>query len=183
MNISSIQVSLYAYQRYSESSVDSIANESISSSSNQSASSSSVTPLRDRIVSQIKKTAGDEQKAEQLLQSYSKPNNGGILVAASNMPNLKDVEAIRRFESISNAFERENAAVEQQKTELIANGKEEGKTTEEILTELVNFYDSQSDLYKTGIGWEGSLFSFNNSSSIGWEKTLEQSPTVVDTFA
>ena len=115
------------------------------------------------------------------MRDYSKPESGGILVSVSGMPDLKNTEAVRRFQRINQLFEQENKQVESLKSDIISQGKSEGKKAQDILYDLVKMYDSQSELFKLGRGWEGDLFSFNDSSAGGWSKTLQYTPDVIDT--
>ncbi len=120
--------------------------------------------MRDRRIHQIKKISGNDEAAESLLRDYSKPDTGGILFAASEMPDLNNIEAVRRFQHISQMFEQENKEVESLKNDILSTGRREGKKAQDILYDLVNMYDSQSELFKLGRGWEGDLFSFDDFS-------------------
>lgn len=91
---------------------------------------------------------------------------GGLL-------NLHDPRAMERNSRISSLFQAEQVDVEKQKTEMISIGRSEGKSAEEILYDIVSLYDSQSDFFKTDIGWNGDVFAFDSSSPEGLARTLQ----------
>lgn len=180
MNISSINSGQGIYQAFANK-TSRAANKNAEASTSKKSLLSEVSSLRDRQINQIKNTSGDDKAAERLLRDYSKPDNGGILFFASEMPDLKNTEAVRRFQRISQIFEQENKQVDSLKNDIISQGKSEGKKAQDILYDLVKMYDSQSELFKLGRGWEGDLFSFNDFSTEGWSKTLQYTPDVIDT--
>ncbi|HEB68429.1 MAG TPA: hypothetical protein ENI88_02285 [Desulfobulbus sp.] len=180
MNISSINSGQGIYQTFANK-ISRAGNKDAEASTIRKSLLPDVFPLRDRQINLIKKTSGDDKAAERLLRDYSKPESGGILVSVSGMPDLKNTEAVRRFQRINQLFEQENKQVESLKSDIISQGKNEGKKAQDILYDLVKMYDSQSELFKLGRGWEGDLFSFNNSSAEGWSKTLQYTPDVIDT--
>jgi len=139
-----------------------------------------ITPLRDRMISLIERTNGDNEAAERLLNHYRKPDGGGILVAASEIPDLKDVESFRRYQRISKMFSEENKNVQDIKNDIIDRGRAVGKNAQSILHDIVDMYDSQTELIKLGRGWEGDMFSFKDFTSNGWSKTLQYTKDVVD---
>ncbi len=179
MNISRINSGQGVYQAFANN-TSRAADKNAGMDTSKNSSLSEVSSLRDRQINQIKKISGDDEAAERLLRDYSKPDNGGILFVASEMPDLNNTEAVRRFQHISQMFEQENKEVESLKNDIISIGRSEGKKAQDILYDLVNMYDSQSELFKLGRGWEGDLFSFNDFSSEGWAKTLQYTPDVVD---
>ncbi len=180
MDISSINSMRSVYQTYINGSFQNTGTVNKQITSNTSITDG-VTPLRDRMLNQIEKTSGDNNAAERLLDSYSKPDTGGVLIAANSMPDLKDPEGIRRFQRINQLFEQENKQVEISKRDIISQGQAEGKTAQNILYDLVSMYDSQSDLFKLGRSWEGDFFSFDSNLSEGWSKVLQFTPDVIDT--
>lgn len=184
MNISNVQGGQKVYPAFLRNTGTSSAkNTNATSGSSIKTHQSAVSPLRDRLLSLIGKIDGNDTEAENLLNNISKPDNGGILIAAEDMPDLKDSEAVARFNRISELFKKESSIVENKKQEIITQGRTEGKENQEILNDIVRLYDSQSDLYKLGRGWDGNLFSFKESSSAGWSSTIKYTTDVVNTFA
>jgi len=142
---------------------------------------STVRPQRDGFIGQLNKVAGNDEKAENLLRNWARPDSGGMFSAG--LPDLKNPDAMRRLDRISQLFTAESRQVESQKTELIAKGRDMGKLPQEILKDVFDLYDSQSDLFKFGRGWDGDVFAFDQSSPAGYERMLHYSSDVVDTMA
>ncbi len=116
---------------------------------------STTRPLRNGFINQFNKVAGNDKEAENLLRDWARPDSGGLFLAG--LPDLKNPDAMRRLDRISQHFEIDSKKVENQKAELIAKGRELGKKPQEILTDIINLYDSQSDFYKFGRGWNGDV--------------------------
>jgi len=180
MNISTINSGQSIYHAFANK-ISRAGNKNVEVSTSKKSLPSEVSSLRDRQINQIKKTSDDDKAAERLLRDYSKPDNGGIIFPASEMPDLKNTEAVRRFQRISQMFEQENKQVDSLKSDIISQGRREGKKAQDILYDLVQMYDSQSELFKLGRGWEGDYFSFNDFSTEGWSRTLQYTPDVIDT--
>jgi len=89
------------------------------------------------------------------------------------LPDLSEPHANERFTKLSTLFASEQADFEKQKSELISSGRANGKSAEEILNDMVGLYDSQSDFYKTSLGWSGDIFAVNSSSPEGLARTLQ----------
>lgn len=151
MNISSINSGQGIYQAFANK-TSSAANKNVAASTSKKSLLPDVSPLRDRQINLIKKTSGDDKTAERLLRDYSKPDKGGILISASEMPDLKNTEAVKRFQRINQLFEQENKQVESLKSDIVSQGRSEGKKAQDILYDLVEMYDSQSELFKLGRG-------------------------------
>jgi len=139
---------------------------------------STVRPLRDGFVGQLNKVAGNDEEAENLLRNWARPDSGGLFSAG--LPDLKNSDAMRRFDRISQLFTAESRQVESQRTALIAKGRDMGKPPQEILKDVFDLYDSQSDLFKFGRGWNGDVFAFDKSSPAGYERALRFSSDVID---
>ena len=139
---------------------------------------STVRPLRDGFINQLDKVAGNDEEAESLLRNWAKPDSGGLFFAG--LPDLKNPDAMRRFNRISQLFTAESEKVENQKTELIAKGRDMGKKPQEIMQEMIDLYDAQSDIYKFGRGWNGDVFAFDKFSPAGYERMQRYSSDVID---
>jgi hypothetical protein len=137
--------------------------------------------LRDGMVSLINKVSGNDEDAEKLLSDYSRTDSGGLM--STGLFDLKNPDAVRRYQRISQQFEVESKMVEKQKTALITEGRSSGKKAQEILNDIIALYDSQSDLYKTGRGWEGNVFAFDPSSPAGFARTMSYTSDTIDTRA
>lgn len=125
--------------------------------------------MRDRIISQINNASGDTEASENLLSNYSRGSLCGPMLGG--LPDPSDPQAMERFTRLSSLFESENVDFQKQKSDLISLGRVNGKNAEEILNDMVSLYDSQSDLFKTGIGWNGDVFAFDSSSPEGLART------------
>lgn len=179
MNISGSSGSHIVSRTYANNGVS---NAKTVSTQQNSTTKAYVEPLRDRMLNMINRFATDEKSAENLLKQFSKPNMGGPLIPGDALPDLKDPDAVRRFQRISHLFTEEQKNVESQKNKLISKERNEGKSAKEILSDLISFHDSQSELYRLGTGWNGDLFGLTSSSE-GWERTLRYTPDVFDMLA
>lgn len=90
-----------------------------------------------------------------------------------------DTGAIRRIDPINEIFNQEFKQVESQTANILAEGRA-GKKPQEILEDIFNLYDSQSELFKTGRGWDGQLFSINADNPSGYQLTLKYTSDVID---
>jgi len=139
---------------------------------------SNILALRDRYITMIETQATTEEEASMLLQALSKPNNGGLILRG--LPDLLNSDLMARHDRISAKFNIEQQGVEREKNKLINDGLATGKSAKSIVGDIVGFYDAQSELFKTGIGWNGQVFAFNESSTAGYQRTLAFSRDVVD---
>jgi len=139
---------------------------------------SNILALRDRYITMIDTQAKTEEDAKILLQTLSKPNNGGLMLGG--LPDLSSSDMMARHDRISAKFNIEQQTVEQEKNKLINKGLAAGKSAKSIVDDIVGLYDAQSELFKTGIGWNGQVFAFNESSTAGYQRTLAFSSDVVD---
>jgi hypothetical protein len=124
---------------------------------------------RDNMLSLINRFSGDNDTMENLLSNYSKPDLLGPVLGG--LPDPSDPQAMERASRMSSLFRSEQTDVEKQKSELISIGRANGKSAGEILNDIVGLYDSQSDFFKTGIGWNGDVFAFDSSSPAGLART------------
>jgi hypothetical protein len=141
---------------------------------------SKVKPLRERFVQQIDSVAGNTEDAERLLRDYSKPDSGGLFYAVGSDLNTINTDMSRRVDRISQLFNAENANVENQKSKMIAEGRAIGKMPQDILNDIVSLYDSQSELFKLGKGWDGEIFAFDSSSPTGYAHIKKYTSDVID---
>ena len=126
----------------------------------------------------INRVAGKEQEAQDILDSFSKSSTGGFLLGG--LPDISNPEAVRRHDYIGKIFSAEQNNVDNKRIELIRQGRAAGDNAQQILGDVVALYDSQSDLFRTGIGWNGAVFAFDASSPQGYQQTLNHSRDVVD---
>ncbi len=126
-------------------------------------------PLRETMLSMIDRFSGDNDSMEDLLSNYSRGSLCGT--CTGGLPDLSDPNAAARISRISSLFESEQADVDKQRSDLISFGRANGKSAEQIMNDIVDLYDSQSDLFKTGIGWNGDVFAFDSSSPEGLART------------
>jgi hypothetical protein len=146
-------------------------------SSNQP-SKSNIPPLRGRFINMIEQHAKTESGAKQLLTTFSQSSTGGFITAG--LPDISSPDVMARHDRISKKFSIEQQGFERQKTNLINDGLANGKSSKVILKEIVNLYDAQPELFKIGVGWNGQVFDFNESSTDGYQSVLEYSRDVVD---
>ena len=139
---------------------------------------SNILALRDRYLTMIDTQAKTEEDAQMLLHALSKPNNGGLMLGG--LPELSNSDMMARHDRISAKFNIEQQTVEQEKNKLINKGLAAGKRAKSIVDDIVGLYDAQSELFKTGIGWNGQVFAFNESSTSGYQRALAFSRDVVD---
>lgn len=144
---------------------------------------SNIIPLRDRRIGMIDRFANTEEAAKQLLSTFSRPSTSGIVMAG--LPDLTNPDAIARLNRISEKFDVQQQAFEQQKTSLINDGLAAGKSSKTILHDIIDLYDAQPELFKIGVGWNGQVFAFNGDEGAaeGFQRTLEYSRDVVNTHA
>jgi len=150
--------------------------------SNQEADNSMVHSQKDYMRSQIDKVAGDDAAAEEMLRNYSRPDSGGVLFAVSPefFQEKIDITAARRMARVNELFNQEFKQVQNQTVDIISDGRASGKKPQEILEDIYNLYDSQSELFKTGRGWDGQLFSMSADNPSGFELTMKYASDVID---
>ena len=151
------------------------------SSAYKKADKSRVPPLRDRLVNDILKHNSSDTDSEKLLSELEKPNVGGPFLGG--LPDLSNPDSMRRYNRIKNLFLKENEKFEVQKSDFIAAEKAAGKSAQDILKGIVSLYDSQSELFRVGMGWNGDVFAFDESSKAGYQRTIHFSSDVIDTIA
>jgi len=125
---------------------------------------STVPAKRELLSNMIARVASSDQNSQALLDDFSKPSNGGLFLAG--LPDLSDPDSLNKLNKTTELFLIEQEKFEQQKTDLIGQGKISGDSPQKTLGDLMDLYDSQSDLFQKGIGWKGEVFSFNASSAI-----------------
>ena len=133
------------------------------------ANQSTMPALRDGIVSQVNSVNGDNDAAEKLLSHYSKEDLLGPMLAG--LPDLSNPKVADRLSQLTALYRSELADFQNQKSDLISLGRANGESAENILNDIIGLYDSQSDLLKTGIGWNGDVFAFDSSSPEGLART------------
>ncbi|MDH3327315.1 MAG: hypothetical protein OEM38_11430 [Gammaproteobacteria bacterium] len=139
---------------------------------------SSITPLRDGLISMINR---GEDTAKELLKYQKIPTFGGLMLG--KLPDLSDTEALARRDRITEKFVQEHSKYEQQKFSLIRKGESEGKSATEIMFDIVELHDSQSELFNLGTAWSGDVFAFDKSSPEGYQRAINHSKDVVNTYA
>ncbi len=142
---------------------------------------SNISPLRERLTSMIEHFANTEEGAKQLLSTFSKPSNGGLMLGG--LPDLTNLDAMARHDRISEKFSLEQQGFERQKNNLVNEGVAAGKSSKAILNDIISLYDAQSELFRLGVGWNGQVFAFNEASTEGFKRTLEHSRDVVNAHA
>jgi len=160
---------------YVNSSQRNFANKTIDANSIEyKQSDKSTSPAaRDNLTKLINRCSTNEEYSQELLNNLAKPESNGLIVGG--LPDLSNSESIRHYNHLSKLFEAEMDTVEKQKDELITQGQMAGKSSQKILAEIVSLYDSQSDLFKFGTGWEGEVFAFDEFSPEGYQRTLSYS--------
>jgi hypothetical protein len=124
------------------------------------------------------------EEADKRLNSYKEAGNFSLgpvvnlneIMAAEAAGNSDVAERIHR---LSDKFHEEQKLLHRQEVDLINLGKADGKSSKEILTELVGLYDKQSDFFKLSIGWNGKFLSTPESYS----KLLELTQGYVNAYA
>jgi len=129
---------------------------------------STVLSFRDRLTNAINQAASDDEKSENILNGLAKPSTGGLVLGG--LPDISNPKSAERLARVNQLFENEQQSFEKQKTELINQERDAGKSAQEPLDDIISLYDSQSDLFKTGIGWDGNVFAFDASSPAGYER-------------
>lgn len=150
----------------------------IDKSTGQINQSTLATSTRDNFVSMINRYSNDDNQSEILLNNFEKGSVGGLLTAG--LPDLSNPDAMRRSNRVTSLFNAEQKSFEQQKTDLIQDGRSAGKSAQTILDEMISLYDSQSDLFKTGIGWDGDVFAFDSASPEGFARTMRYTSDTID---
>lgn len=128
------------------------------------ADKSTVPAKRGLFTSMIARTASSDQNSQELLDSFSKPSNSGLFLGG--LSDLPDPESLNKLNKVNELFLVEQNKFENQKTDLINQGKIAGDSPQKILDDIVGLYDSQSELFQKGVGWKGEVFSFNASSAV-----------------
>jgi hypothetical protein len=154
-------------------------NENFTSIQNSSRPNQSTIPaLKDRFISMIDKYAQTESAANKLLDTFSQPSTSGFILGG--LPDITSPDIMARHDRIAEKFKINQQDFEQQKTTLINEGLADGKSAKVILNDIVELYDSQPELFKIGVGWNGQVFAFNESSMAGYQRVLDNSRDVVD---
>jgi len=125
---------------------------------------SKVPPKRELLTNMIARSASSNQNSQALLDDFSKPSNSGLFLGG--LPDLSDPEAISKLSKVNELFLIEQNNFENQKTDLINQGKISGDSPQKILEDIVGLYDSQSEFFQKGVGWKGEVFSFDTSSAM-----------------
>jgi len=99
------------------------------------------------------------------------------------LPDVNDKELMGRLKRINNDFNVESNNFSNEQKNLIAKGKQQGKPSEEIITDIISLYDQQSELFKTGSGWNGEVISGNKLNPDGYKKLLELTPAYMNSYA
>lgn len=123
----------------------------------------------------------DEQAANSLKSIQAYPMAGPLI-------NLRDImlathdssdNIISRISRISDQFNAEASSVHSKSKEIIRQGELEGKTPKEILQNIIDMYDDQSDLFKLSVSWEGKRLSDSDQYS----KLIELTPGYFNAYA
>jgi hypothetical protein len=139
----------------------------------QSSDHSKVRSLRSSFVDRINSVKGNTKDSESLLRDYAKPESGGILYAVGKEDiYTMNPDTMRRIDRISQLYKAENANVENRKSKMITEGRAMGQSAQDILNDIVSLYDSQSELFKLGKGWDGDVFAFDSASPEGFARTI-----------
>ena len=51
------------------------------------------------------------------------------------------------------------------------------------MADIIGLYDQQSELFKTGSGWNGEVISGNKLNPDGYKKLLELTPAYMNSYA
>lgn len=100
-----------------------------------------------------------EKSAEVMLEAYKQPQTGGMML--SGLPDISKPQVMARHDRISHAFSVERDKVSELTVNLIKKGENAGKNATQIMDDVISLYDSQSELFQTGVGWNGKVFAFN----------------------
>ena len=128
------------------------------------ADKSTVPEKRELFANMIARVSSSDQNSQALLDDFSKPSNSGLLLGG--LPDLSDHESLNRLNKVNELFLVEQKKFENQKTDLINQGKMSGDSPQKILEDIVGLYDSQSEFFQKGVGWKGEVFSFAASSEV-----------------
>ncbi len=182
--ISSVGSQIQAYSAskiYTDQAFGKSDNTLSKASDNQGTDNSTRQARKDTMRTQMDKVAGDDTTAEEMLRNYSRPDSGGVLFAVgANDLNTIDTTALRRLDRINELFNQEFKQVQNQTADIISEGRASEKKPQEILEDIYNLYDSQSELFKTGRGWDGQLFAMSVDNPSGYEMTMQYASDVVD---
>ena len=137
---------------------------------------------REDLLEKVANASPDEM--DKILNDISGSGTHGMMIFFNgSLPDLNDKELMGRLERINNDFRAESNDFSNERKNLIANGKQEGKSSEEIIADIIGLYDQQSELFKTGSGWNGDVISGNKMNSDGYKNLLELTPAYVNSYA
>jgi len=137
---------------------------------------------RESLLEKVVNASPDEM--DKILNDISGSGTHGMMIFFNgSLPDLNDKELMGRLERINNDFRAESNDFSNERKNLIANGKQEGKSSEEIIADIIGLYDQQSELFKTGSGWNGDVISGNKMNSDGYKNLLELTPAYVNSYA
>ena len=143
--------------------------------------STNITSAKERLLEKMAKANPDEM--DKILGGLSSGSHLMMISFHGDLPDLNDRELMGRLDRINNDFRNESNNFSNERNNLIASGKSQGKTSKEIIGDIINLYDQQSALFKTGSGWSGEVISGNKTNPEGYAKLLELTPNYVSNFA
>ncbi len=112
---------------------------------------------RESLLSFIDSASPEEARSR--LNSYMKGSPVMFVNLKAMIVSGKGLEIGGRINQLNDQFRVEAARVDDQEHQLIEHGRAVGKSSKEILTDIVNLYDNQSEIFKVSIGWDGEQWS------------------------
>ncbi len=102
------------------------------------------------------------------------PINLNKIIASGN-----SFEILGRINRLSDQLRVEAESFLKQEVALINQGQAAGKTSKDILNDIVDLYGKQTELFKLSMGWEGMRLS----DPANFSKLVELTPDYVDMYA
>lgn len=149
--------------------------------SNKAYISQKLTPGRELLLEKMENLSREE--LDVMLANRTKVGeNLMVIYLNGSLPDVNDSELMGRLDRAGSLFKIESEKVWKQENLLISQGRMQGETSKEILKNIIDLYDNQSELFKTGIGWNGKGISGNKMDTDGYAKLVDLTPDYVNYF-